>query len=112
MVLIREKTEMLEKVLKDGEFSERASKISTAEELQRLFTSYGLELTMDEVVTFCEMVAQEKERQEANGEELSAGDLEDVAGGGFLFVAGCIGLGVIAIGGLAIGIVNGYKKNA
>ena len=111
-MLSEEKTVLLEQILKNGEFAEKAAKLTTAEELQELFASYGLELTVEEVVAFCELVAKEKEKQDANGGELSANDLEDVAGGGFLFVAGCIGLGVAAVGGLAIGIYNGYKKNA
>ena len=112
MAITRENAEQLEMILKNEEFSAKAQELTTAEELQGLFGSYGLELAVNDVVEFCELVVKEKERQEANGEELTASDLEDVAGGGFLFVAGCIGLGVIALGGLACGIVNGYKKNA
>lgn len=107
----QEKALKLEVILKNNEFVAKSANIATAEELQALIAEYGLEMTIEEVVEFCKLVAQEKERID-NGGELSPEDLDDVSGGGVLFVLGCVGLGVTALAGLAIGIYNGYKGNA
>lgn len=112
MNFTQEKAMKLEAILKDSEFSAKAAELTTMEELQALIASYGLDLSIEEVAYFCELVAKEKERVENGGEELSAEDLDDVAGGGVLFVLGCVGLGLLALGGLVCGFVNGYKKNA
>lgn len=111
MVFTQEKAMKLEGILKNNEFVNKSASITTAEELQTLIAEYGLEMTVEEVVEFCKLVAKEKERIE-NGSELSPEDLDDVSGGGALFILGCIGLGVVALGGLALGIYNGYKGNA
>lgn len=112
MEITKENAVKLESILKNEEFVAKASTIATAEELQALFAEFGLELTVDEVIYFCDLVAKEKERMDANGGELCEDDLDNVAGGGVLFVLGCVGLGVLAVGGLACGIINGYKGNA
>lgn len=112
MEFTQEKAMQLEAILKNSEFVNKAAKLTTAEELQALIASYGLELTMEEVIGFCELVAKEKEKMDNNGGELSEEALDDVAGGGVLFILGCVGLGVVAVGGLACGIYNGYKGNA
>lgn len=107
----QEKAMKLEEILKDSKFVEKAAGITTAEELQVLIAEFGLEMTVEEVYEFCKLIVKEKERID-NGGELSVEDLDDVSGGGVLFVLGCVGLGVVALAGLAIGIVNGYKGNA
>lgn len=111
MEFTQEKAMKLETILKNTEFVEKSANIATAEELQSLIAEYGLEMTVEEVVEFCKLIAKEKERID-NGGELSTEELDDVSGGGVLFVLGCIGLGVTALAGLAIGIYNGYKGNA
>lgn len=110
MEFTQEKALKLESILKNAEFIQKAADVTTAEGLQALITEYGLELTIEEVVEFCGLVAKEKERIDKGG-ELSAEDLTNVSGGGFLFVAGCVGLGVIFLAGVAVGIYNGYKGN-
>ena len=107
----QEKAMKLEAILKNNEFIQRTANITTVEELQVLISEYGLEMPVEEVVEFCGLVAKEKERID-NGGEISPEELEDVSGGGALFVLGCIGLGVVALGGLAIGSYNGYKGNS
>lgn len=94
----------LSKLFESEQFKEEASKIQTAEELQALFASHDVELTMDEVIGLCGAIAAQM------GEaELSEDDLENVAGGIGLVTIGLIGLGAACIGGLAVGIYNGYR---
>ncbi len=112
MGFTQEKAEKLESILKNEEFIGKANELVTAEELQALIAAYGLDLAIEDVVAFCELVAKEKKRIDANSNELSEGDLEGVTGGGFLFIAGCVGLGVLALGGLVCGLINGYKGNS
>lgn len=111
MVFTQEKAMKLEGILKNSEFVNKSASIKTAEELQTLIAEYGLEMTVEEVVEFCKLVAKEKDCIE-NGGELSLEDLDDVSGGGALFILGCVALGVTALAGLAIGIYNGYKGNS
>ena len=107
----QEKAVKLEGILKNKDFLAKVSSVTNIDELKDLIAIFGLEMTTEEVVTFCKLVEKEKERMESEGGELSEEMLDDVAGGGFLFVAGCIGLGVLAVGGLVCGLINGYSGN-
>ena len=99
-----DKNQKLCELFSNEQFKAEANKLSTAEELQRLFSEYGLELSIDEVYDLCEVIAVNMEK-----EELDEGDLESVAGG-FAITAGLVVLGVACIGAVALGIYNGYKK--
>lgn len=99
-----EKEQKLAELFQNEQFKKEANELKTAEELQRLFASYGLELSLDEVYSLCEKIALNMEKG-----ELSEDELENVSGG-FAITAGVVALGVGCIGALALGIYNGYKK--
>ena len=80
-----------------GKFEQELEKVSTPEEMQALFASYGIEMTVDEVKELVSSAVK------MNNEELSEEDLENVAGGvaGWVLVAGKWVLKTVA--GWAIG---------
>lgn len=100
-----EKQQKLNALFTNEAFKAEADKISTAEELQELFAKYGVEMTLDEVIDLCGVIA--RYMQSEDSEELSEDDLDNVAGG-IAWLA--IGVAVLCIGALAIGIYNGYQS--
>ena len=103
-----DKNAKLMEIFENEQFKEEAANLTTAEELQTLFARYGLEMSTDEVMNLCGAIV----RQMESGDELSESDLEDVAGGIAGFVVGVVFLGIGCLGATALGIYNGYKKNA
>ena len=72
------KNELMEKLggLQNQEsFEQELAQVATPEDMQKLFAKHGVELTLDEVR---EVVNQASAQ---NKDELSAEDLDDVAGG-------------------------------
>ncbi len=100
-----EKNAKLVEIFKNEQFMEASKTLKTAEELQELFSRFGLELSMDEVHELCAQIANSMK----DG-ELEETDLEAVSGGiGWVAVA-AIALGVVCIGAFAVGVYNGYKE--
>ena len=56
-------------------FEKELANVSTPEEMQQLFSNHGIEMTIEEIR---DLVA---EASKLNNDELSAEDLDDVAGG-------------------------------
>lgn len=67
---------LVEKAMKDEAFAKQLAEADSMEAAQKLFASRGIEFTMDEI----KAIAAGLRATESNG-ELSAEDLEDVAGG-------------------------------
>lgn len=66
----------------------------TPEDVQKLFAENGIELTLDDVRVFGEALAEAE-----NKDELSAADLENVAGG---VIAAATVWGIIKVGSAAV----------
>lgn len=78
--------EKIQALQESGTFEQELAKVNTPEEMQALFATYEIELTLDEIR---ELVA---EAVKMNG-ELSEGDLDNVAGGiAWVAVAGKVGV--------------------
>lgn len=101
-----DKHEKINELFASEEFKNEASKISTAEELQELFAKHGVEMTVDEVIELCGVIARYMEADAK--EELTQNELDEVAGGVIGWLA--VGVAVLCVGALAMGIYNGYKS--
>lgn len=92
--------EKITELFKDDAFLKAANECKTMEDFHALFNCNGAEITEEETVDLISKIA-EKRQQMDNG-ELSAEDLDNVAGGlaltGAAAVAACVGLGVVGIG--------------
>lgn len=102
MSVLIEKSDILEKVFSNITFKEEAKNLKTVEDLQKLFSNYDIELTLDEVKEICCEIAKQMQNSE-NG-ELNENDLEQVSGG---VAWGLIALGVACLGAFALGVYNG-----
>ncbi len=99
-----DKNAKLMEIFQNEQFKVEAENLTTAEELQSLFSKYGLELTKQEVVALCGAIVRQM-----NGGELTEDDLEDVAGGFAWAIVGAVALGAACLGGCAGGIYAGVK---
>lgn len=100
-----DKNQKLVEIFQNEQFKAESQSLSTAEDLQKLFKNYDLELTMDEVYELCAQIACSSKEG-----ELNENDLDAVAGGFGWVAAAAIGLGVVCIGAFAVGVYNGYKE--
>ena len=99
-----DKNTKLVEILSNEQFQAECPALETAEDMQKLFAKYGLDLTLDEVNGFCVQVACSMKEGELDEEDLAL-----VAGGFSWVVAAAIALGVVCVGAFAIGIYNGLK---
>ena len=76
-----------------GTFEQELAKVNTPEEMQALFASYGIEMTLEEVRA---MVAEAVKMNEAQDGELSEEALDNVAGGVWYVVVGKWALKTVA----------------
>ena len=95
------KNEKLNELFQNPDFLKEAAVFKTVDDFQKGFAKYGLEMSEDEVIEFCGMVAEHTKQG-----EVGEAELENVAGG--IGVAFWIGVGCVAAA--AIGIYNGYKS--
>lgn len=95
----------LTELFKSDTFKAEVANVKTAAELQEAFARNGVEMTQNEVLDLCGKIAQQVESNE--GGELTEENLENVSGG---IAWALIGLGVVCLGGTALGIWNGYQK--
>ena len=70
----QEKTKKFEQLSQDKEFLESMAKADTREDIRRVFFSYGMELTHEEVDAFIDLALQDNQ-------ELNENMLDEVAGG-------------------------------
>lgn len=97
-------------LLDDKEFVVGMMSQETPEDVQKVFAAKGFALTMDEVNELGRALAE----AEAKGidAELSEGDLDNVAGGFAITVAGLIAAGkiIVAVGGAGLALYKWYKS--
>ena len=102
MSVLVEKSDVLTGLFSNVTFKEEVKGLKTVEDLQKLFSNYDVELTIDEVKEICCEIAKQMQNSE-NG-ELNENDLEQVSGG---VAWALIALGVGCLGAFALGIYNG-----
>lgn len=94
-------------LFQNEEFKAECENIHSVEELQKLFATHDVEMSIDQVTELCIAIGK-RAAQEENG-ELSEEDLDDVAGGFGVVTWTCIGLGVLCLGAFGLGVYNGLK---
>lgn len=109
--MTNEKIMELKTVLEDEAFGEEVKNIDTAEGFQKVFAAHGYELSLEEVDDLMKTIADASKSASA---ELNEAQLENVAGGFGLAVAGVYVAGcVIAYGvGYAAGKYLNKKTGA
>lgn len=90
-------------MLEDEAFANLLATCNTIEELYQVLVRHGVEITIDEVAEFHAM--GEASLKNYNPDDLSAEDLDNVAGGGWLKKAGRFL--AVAAGGAVIGFAAG-----
>ena len=93
---------LVEKAMKDEAFAKQLAEAETMEAAQTVFASRGIKFTMDEM----KAITAALRATESNG-ELSADDLEDVAGGGAVLTAAGAIAGIISC---AVAVVDFVGK--
>lgn len=76
--MVDERIKKLELAMEDAEFEEKVANVESEKELKELFASKGIDMSDEEVSSFCEKV---RSVLEEGGDELSEDALDDVAGG-------------------------------
>lgn len=111
------KNRMMQLVEQD-EFLEAAQKANSTEDVQQLLSSYGIELTVEEVSAFAQ-IGKETIQHMKESDELDEEMLDTVAGGKFKplkFLAGClytgVGAGMMTIGGIVCFVPGGQGAGA
>ena len=100
-----DKNEKVRELFLDASFKDAVKNVKTAEELKEKFSDFGLDLDIEEVVDLCGKIA---ERIKCSSEcEISEETVDSVTGG---VAWALVGLGVVCIGGAALGIYNGYQE--
>lgn len=108
-----DKNARMNELLMDQDFQNKSLAVATKEDLQTLFTAFGLELTEEETDEFLVRLGTMLSGEVS--EELGEDDLDNVAGGAFSIVItgaaasafgiACgvtIGVGALAVGGYAL----------
>lgn len=85
-------------------FTVEAKTVTTVEEMQKLMKKYDVEMSSDEIVEMCRVIAEQMNSEE----ELSENTLDNVSGG---FPGWWIAVGVVCVGAFALGIYNGLKDD-
>lgn len=85
-------------------FTVEAKTVTTVEEMQKLMKKFDVEMSSDEIVEMCRVIAEQMNSEE----ELSENVLDNVSGG---FPGWWIAVGVVCVGAFALGIYNGLKDD-
>ena len=96
------KIEKLQALMNDAEFVKKISAMEDPEEVQKAFADNGVDFTLDEIGQIAEMAADNE------GEELSEGQMDAVAGGVLTAIA--IVASGIALGANVMAEVNKSRK--
>ena len=78
--------ERMKEVLVEEGFAERLMTLETPEEVRAAFKEKGVEISVEEVLIFREMLIETVEKIVRNGGEISLEDLDEAAGGNVMAV--------------------------